>query len=128
MKWLTLLNIINCVHLVIYFIHLTIGCLQLSSQHIKIFHWICFVYRMAARCFWDADTDSYAQEIYMNVSVTWLYSRKMILRCDFCSLPSHCLSNVFLGQLVLCSSCFWCLLLLMEQKTLINYIILFIFM
>uniref|UniRef100_A0A673LRZ7 Tctex1 domain-containing protein 2-like n=1 Tax=Sinocyclocheilus rhinocerous TaxID=307959 RepID=A0A673LRZ7_9TELE len=24
--------------------------------------------KMAARCFWDADTDSYAQDIFMNVS------------------------------------------------------------
>jgi len=23
---------------------------------------------MACRCFWDADTDNYAQDIYMNVS------------------------------------------------------------
>ena len=25
--------------------------------------------RMAARCFWDADTDNYAQDIFMNVSL-----------------------------------------------------------
>uniref|UniRef100_A0A4W5QAL3 Dynein light chain Tctex-type 2B n=1 Tax=Hucho hucho TaxID=62062 RepID=A0A4W5QAL3_9TELE len=25
--------------------------------------------KMAARCFWDSDTDSYAQDIFMNVSI-----------------------------------------------------------
>ena len=27
-------------------------------------------FRMGCRCFWDSDTDNYAQDIFMNVGVT----------------------------------------------------------
>ncbi len=37
-----------------------------------------FFYRMAARCFWDADTDCYAQDIFMNVS-----EELFLHECDF---------------------------------------------
>ena len=34
----------------------------------------CLMHRMACRCFWDSDTDNYAQDIYMNVSAGIHYS------------------------------------------------------
>ncbi|OXB75642.1 UNVERIFIED_CONTAM: hypothetical protein H355_001286 [Colinus virginianus] len=46
---------------------------------------------MAARCFWDADTDSYAHDVFMNVSIDCF---------------------VMGGQPFLCGSCIWLLLLL----------------
>ena len=30
--------------------------------------------RVACRCLWDSDTDNYAQEIFMNVSLTFIFS------------------------------------------------------
>jgi len=43
-------------------------CLYIPMQKLV---WMCddFSCRMGCRCFWDSDTDSYAQDIFMNVSV-----------------------------------------------------------
>jgi len=38
---------------------------------------------MAARCFWDADTDSYAHDVFMNVSMGCLTTGKHKAGC-FC--------------------------------------------
>lgn len=55
------------------------------------------MYRMACRCLWDSDTDSYAQDVFMNVCF------KM---CNTCN-------NVFIpGYIILCCSSIRYLLLL----------------
>lgn len=38
---------------------------------------------MAARCFWDADTDSYAHDVFMNVSIVCFTMGKCKATC-FC--------------------------------------------
>lgn len=30
---------------------------------------VLLYFRMGARCYWDSDTDNYAQDIFMNVSI-----------------------------------------------------------
>ncbi|XP_041125753.1 dynein light chain Tctex-type protein 2B-like isoform X1 [Polyodon spathula] len=39
--------------------------------------------KMAARCFWDADTDNYAQDIYMN-EILLLHLPLLVLQSDPC--------------------------------------------
>lgn len=46
---------------------------------------VCKYYRMGARCFWDSDTDNYAQDIYINVSDCFIclcYSVMIYLHWD----------------------------------------------
>lgn len=38
---------------------------------------------MAARCFWDADTDSYAHDVFMNVSIDFYNGKyKAVVSCS----------------------------------------------
>ena len=37
-----------------------------------------YIFRMACRCFWDSDTDSYAQDIYISVSYVWIVSESNV--------------------------------------------------
>lgn len=39
---------------------------------------LCLMRRMACRCFWDSDTDNYAQDIYMNVSAGFMRLWKVV--------------------------------------------------
>lgn len=47
---------------------------------------------MAARCFWDADTDSYAHDVFMNVSIGCFTMRKCKATC-FCVRGQVTLNN-----------------------------------
>lgn len=46
-----------------------------------VFYFFC---RMGCRCFWDSDTDNYAQDIYMSVS--YLYSFPFFVFCYYLNL------------------------------------------
>lgn len=65
--------------------------------------------RMGCRCYWDSDTDNYAQDIFMNVS----WELKPISSFN---------TMVFIGHLILCGSCLWCLLLLKVHQTRIFFL------
>uniref|UniRef100_A0A672QQ44 Tctex1 domain containing 2 n=1 Tax=Sinocyclocheilus grahami TaxID=75366 RepID=A0A672QQ44_SINGR len=39
--------------------------------------------KMAARCFWDADTDRYAQDIFMNIGLDFSYIAVFCQSCYF---------------------------------------------
>uniref|UniRef100_A0A8C3KMV9 Tctex1 domain-containing protein 2 n=1 Tax=Calidris pygmaea TaxID=425635 RepID=A0A8C3KMV9_9CHAR len=45
---------------------------------------------MAARCFWDADTDSYAHDVFMNVSIGWVTIGKCTATCFCMGSASTC--------------------------------------
>ena len=60
-------------------------------------------YRMACRCFWDADSDSYAQDVYMNVCCSCSYCCCCAKRTSY-ELP--------LGLSVLRCRCIWSVFLL----------------
>ena len=53
--------------------------------------------RMACRCFWDADSDNYAQDLYMNVSHTYTYkhTRTCTQACTHMHAHAHTRSPAF---------------------------------
>lgn len=80
-------------------------CLYFSS---------CLCTRMSSRCLWDADTDNYAEDIFMNVGTFCCFHsdvRKRVLSKQF--FNKLCFPPI--GQLVLCGGSFWKLLLLRKR-------------
>lgn len=61
---------------------------------------------------WDADTDNYAEDVFMNVGIFGLVTQIWGFRGKI-SFSIYCIvCFTFVGQLVLCGGCFWKLLLL----------------
>lgn len=80
---------------------------------------LCFT-RMSSRCLWDADTDNYAEDVFMNVGTFRL------LRCwggggdgHFQGTFKNCLLT-FTGQLVLCGGGFRKLFLLRRTEEMMD--------
>lgn len=73
---------------------------------------------MAARCFWDADTDSYAQDIFMNVSSPGYHWNMLHRRSQICARSWTCwVCCSSQGESILRGSCLWELLLLSERRS-----------
>lgn len=96
------------------------GCLSGCFQH-HLFSSSCFT-RMCSRCLWDADTDNYAEDVFMNVGAFVLItlviggggltSQRQFRFNSLCFNKTYSPCFHFIGQLVLCGGSFWELLLL----------------
>uniref|UniRef100_A0A8D3E6X4 Hydroxylysine kinase n=2 Tax=Scophthalmus maximus TaxID=52904 RepID=A0A8D3E6X4_SCOMX len=77
---------------------------------------------MCSRCLWDADTDNYAEDVFMNVGAFVLItlviggggltSQRQFRFNSLCFNKTYSPCFHFIGQLVLCGGSFWELLLL----------------
>lgn len=77
---------------------------------------LCLI-RISSRCMWDADTDNYAEDVFMNVGVFGLVTQIWQFRGKISFFTINCVVFfTFVGQLVLCGGCFWKLLLLRKNN------------
>lgn len=90
---------------------------------------LCFT-RMSSRCLWDADTDNYAEDVFMNVSAFALVitmwgvknkNQKKTPERQFFVLQLIVPIVTSAGQLVLCGGCFRKLLLLKTKGGMKQY-------